>query len=102
MIWLKPWSTLRIIRVRNIVPPAASTCLRSPSSVLVVLKHYVLNQRRGIMTENNTQLNTWIEDIVAFHKTKRKFVSLNEMQLEDADHFLICEFKGYDFEILAN
>jgi hypothetical protein len=54
------------------------------------------------MTENNTQLNTWIEDIVAFHKTKRKFVSLNEMQLEDADHFLICEFKGYDFEILAN
>jgi hypothetical protein len=101
MIWLKPWSTLRIIRVRNIVPPAASTCLRSPSSVLVVLKLYVPNQRRGIMTENNTQLNT-LEDIVAFHKTKRKFVSLNERQLEDADHFLICEFKGYNFEILAN
>ena len=46
-------------------------------------------------------LDNWIEDIVAFHKNKRKFVSLKEMETEDADHFLICVFNGYDFEILA-
>ena len=54
------------------------------------------------MTENNTQLSNWIEDIVAFHKAKRKFVSLEDMRSEDAAQFLICEFRGYDFEILAN
>jgi hypothetical protein len=52
------------------------------------------------MTENNTELSKWIEDVVAFHKAKRKFVSLKEMESEDAEQFLICEFKGYDFEIL--
>ena len=54
------------------------------------------------MTENKVELSNWIEDIVAFHKTKRKFVSLKEIESEDANQFLICEFKGYDFEILAN
>ena len=54
------------------------------------------------MTENKAQLSKWITDIVAFHKSKRKFVSLKDMESEDADQFLICEFKGYDFEILAN
>ena len=53
------------------------------------------------MTETKVQLSDWIEDIVAFHKAKCKFVSLKDMKLEDADQFLICEFKGYDFEILA-
>ena len=47
-------------------------------------------------------LSNWTEDVVAFHKAKRKFVNLKEMEFEDADQFLICEFKGYDFEILAN
>ena len=54
------------------------------------------------MTENKASLSGWIEDIVAFHITKRKFVSLKDMESEDADKFLICEFKGYDFEILAD
>jgi hypothetical protein len=53
------------------------------------------------MTENKTQLSNWIEDIVAFHKAKRKFVNLKEMEMEDEDKFLICVFRGYDFEILA-
>ena len=39
--------------------------------------------------------------MVAFHKSKRKFVSLKDLQSEDANQFLICEFKGYDFKILA-
>ncbi len=53
------------------------------------------------MTENKSPLDNWIKDIVAFHKTKRKFVNLKDMETEDAAHFLICEFNGYDFEILA-
>ena len=53
------------------------------------------------MTKNKDPLENWIKDIVAFHKGKRKFVSLRDMETEDADQFLICEFKGYDFEILA-
>jgi hypothetical protein len=32
------------------------------------------------MTENKAQLSNWIKDIVAFHKAKRKFVSLKEME----------------------
>ena len=35
--------------------------------------------------------------IVAFH-----IVNLKDKESADADQFLICEFKGYDFEILAN
>ena len=60
------------------------------------------NQRRGRMTENKTQLSNWMEEIVAFHKAKRKFVTLKDMESEDAGRFLICEFKGYDLEILAD
>ena len=54
------------------------------------------------MTENKEELSSWMEDIVAFHKAKRKFLSLKDMESEDAHQFLICEFKGYDFEILSN
>ena len=54
------------------------------------------------MTQCKAQLDNWIEDIVAFHKAKRKFISLKDMESEDADLFLICEFKGYDIDILAN
>jgi len=53
------------------------------------------------MTRTKAELDNWISDIVAFHKIKRVFLSLN-METEDADQFLICEFKGYDFEILAD
>jgi hypothetical protein len=53
------------------------------------------------MTENKSPLDNWIQDIVAFHKSKRKFVNIKDMETEDADQFLICEFNGYDFEILA-
>lgn len=54
------------------------------------------------MTENKAQLDNWISDIVAFHKIKRVFLSLKDMESEDADQFLICEFKGYNFEIVVN
>ena len=54
-------------------------------------------QGKGRMTENKLELSGWIEDIVGSHKAKRKFVSLKEIELEDANQFLICEFNGYDF-----
>ena len=54
-------------------------------------------QGKGRMTENKLELSGWIEVIVAFHKAKRKFVSLKEIELEDANQFLICEFNSYDF-----
>jgi hypothetical protein len=52
--------------------------------------------RRGRMTENKTQLSNY------FSRAKRKFVNLKEMEMEDEDQFLICEFRGYHFEILPN
>ena len=59
-------------------------------------------KKKGRMTKYKAPSNNWINGIVAFHKSKRKFVSLKDMETEDADHFLICEFNGYDFEILVN
>lgn len=52
--------------------------------------------------ENKAELDIWIKDIVGYHKVKRKFVCLKDMRSEDAEQFLICEFKGYKFEILVN
>ena len=43
-----------------------------------------------------------MEDIVAFHKPKREFVSLKEMESEDTRPVSYLRIKGYDFEILAN
>ena len=54
------------------------------------------------MTGTKAELDNWISNIVAFHKIKRVFLSLNEMESEDVNQFLICEFMGYDFEILVN
>ncbi len=51
------------------------------------------------MSKNKVELGFGINEIVAFHKIKGKFVSLKDMQSEDADQFLICESKGYNFEI---
>ena len=54
------------------------------------------------MTGTKAELDNWISDIVAFHKVRRVFLSLKDIELEDANQFLICEFKGYNFEIFAN
>ena len=40
-------------------------------------------------------------EIVAYHKTKRIFLNLMEMEKEDAEQLHICEFKGQDFELIA-
>ena len=40
------------------------------------------------MTENKSPFDNWIKDIVAFHKCKRKFVSLKEMESEETSGLL--------------
>ena len=41
-------------------------------------------------------------ELVAYHKGKRKFLDLLEMQNEDPDQLEIYEFKGQDFQLVAN
>jgi hypothetical protein len=41
-------------------------------------------------------------EIVAYHKLRRKFLGLKEMQKEDPDQLIICEFNGPDFELIAD
>ena len=40
-------------------------------------------------------------EIVAYHKVKRIFLSLKDMEHEDQDLLQICEFKGQDFDLIA-
>ena len=41
-------------------------------------------------------------EIVAYHKSKRKFINLTDVEKEDPDLIQICEFKGQDFELVAD
>ena len=41
-------------------------------------------------------------EIVAYHKRKRLFLSLTEMEKENPDELQICEFKGQNFELIAD
>jgi len=41
-------------------------------------------------------------EIVAFHKVKRVFLNLADIEKEDPNHILICEFKGQDFDFIAD
>ncbi len=47
------------------------------------------------MADKNTS------EIVAYHKVKRKFLNLAEMQLEDPDQLEMYEFSGEDFDLVA-
>ena len=40
-------------------------------------------------------------EIVAYHKIKRKFLNLVDMEKEDPNELQICEFNGQDFELVA-
>ena len=40
-------------------------------------------------------------EIVAYHKVKRKFLNLVDMEKEDPNELQICEFNGQDFELVA-
>ncbi len=41
-------------------------------------------------------------EIFAYHKRKRVFLNLTDMEKEDPDELQICEFKGQNFELVAD
>lgn len=41
-------------------------------------------------------------EIVAYHKGKRIFLSLTDMEKENPDELQICEFNGQNFELIAD
>jgi hypothetical protein len=41
-------------------------------------------------------------ELVAFHKRKRIFLKLKDLEKEDPNDILICEFKGQDFKFIAD
>lgn len=48
------------------------------------------------------ELDSTCSEIVAYHKVKRRFISLKDMRSEDPDLLQIYEFKGQDFDLVAN
>ena len=41
-------------------------------------------------------------ELVAYHKVKRIFLNLVDMEKEDPDEIRICEFKGQNFGLIAH
>ncbi len=41
-------------------------------------------------------------ELVAYHKVKRKFFNLAEMEQEDQDQLEMYEFNGENFDLVAN
>jgi hypothetical protein len=54
------------------------------------------------MNQTTRQSSHQTSEIVAYHKVKRKFLSLKDMEKEDPDKLQICEFRGQDFELIEN
>lgn len=40
--------------------------------------------------------------LVAYHKLKRRFLNLKDIEKEDMNELIMCEFKGQDFELVAD
>jgi hypothetical protein len=41
-------------------------------------------------------------EIVAYHKVKRKFLNLVDMEKENPDELQICELEGQNFELIVD
>jgi hypothetical protein len=52
--------------------------------------------------DDQSQGKHQITELVAFHKRKRKFLSLKNLATEESDQLVMCEFKGQDFELVAD
>jgi hypothetical protein len=52
------------------------------------------------MMQSTKQSSHPASEIVAYHKVKRKFMSLTGIEKEDPDKLQICEFRGQDFELI--
>jgi hypothetical protein len=46
--------------------------------------------------------NTENTEYLAYHKTKRKFLTLAEAEKASPDEIEMCEFSGQNFKIVAN
>ena len=55
------------------------------------------SRSRYEMMESNKPNSHSTTEIVAYHKVKRIFLNLMEMEKEDPDEIQICEFNGQDF-----
>ena len=52
---------------------------------------------------NSTKLDPHTTcELVAYHKVKRIFLTLTDMEKEDPNEILICEFNGQNFEFIAD
>ena len=54
------------------------------------------------MIQSTKQSSHQTSEIVAYHKVKRKFLSLTDIEKEDPDRIQICEFRGQDFELIED
>ena len=54
------------------------------------------------MIESTKRSSHPTSEIVAYHKGKRIFLSLTDMEKENPDELQICEFKGQNFELIAD
>jgi hypothetical protein len=50
----------------------------------------------------STKLSHQKSELVAYHKIKRKFLNLVDMEKEDPKELQICEFNGQDFELITD
>ena len=63
------------------------------------------NERRASrrdMTESTKSRSHQKAELVAYHKVKRKFLNLVDMEKEDPNELQICEFNGQDFELITD
>ena len=54
------------------------------------------------MMESTKPSSHSTSEIVAYHKGKRIFLNLKDMEKEDPDQIVMCEFKGQDFELIED
>ena len=54
------------------------------------------------MIQSTKQRSHQSSEIVVYHKVKRIVLNLSEVQKEDPDQLQMYEFKGQDFQLLAD
>ena len=59
------------------------------------------SRSRCEMIESTKRSSCQTGEIVAYHKGKRIFLSLTDMEKENPDELQLCEFKGQNFELIA-
>jgi hypothetical protein len=81
----------------------------------VIRKYAIINMVAGTTTKQKkryagrsgckmmeSQVSHPTTELIAFHRRKRIFLSLAEMEQEDPDQIQICEFRGQNFDLVAD